>query len=194
MTNRGLDRCPVSNYDLTGLPLEHRCPECGFAYDEHTQVWRISLLTWRFGRALALGLLCFFLLAQTLLFLKRGSQSWTPATLMMFAYIAILALSLRHTYSGRRTKWFVCTAPKGVMLRLRGRGLVVVPWDEVGKVVIRLGVPAKAVFLATTAGVKHRLEWFISGKQRTHDFERSIAEGKRRYLSRAAAASVESDE
>jgi hypothetical protein len=26
--------CPRCNYDLTGLPAAHRCPECGFEYDE----------------------------------------------------------------------------------------------------------------------------------------------------------------
>lgn len=27
-------RCPVCGYDLHGLPADHRCPECGFAYTE----------------------------------------------------------------------------------------------------------------------------------------------------------------
>lgn len=27
--------CPQCDYDLTGLPDEHTCPECGFVYDTH---------------------------------------------------------------------------------------------------------------------------------------------------------------
>ena len=34
-----ITRCPVCLYDLTGLPSNHRCPECGFEYDETTRVW-----------------------------------------------------------------------------------------------------------------------------------------------------------
>ncbi|HEV2295476.1 MAG TPA: hypothetical protein VGR35_16625 [Tepidisphaeraceae bacterium] len=29
--------CPVCEYDLQGLPLVHRCPECGFAYDRNAR-------------------------------------------------------------------------------------------------------------------------------------------------------------
>lgn len=28
--------CPRCDYDLTGLPAEHTCPECGCKYDEHS--------------------------------------------------------------------------------------------------------------------------------------------------------------
>ena len=74
----GPDRCPRCNYDLRGLPPPHRCPECGLAYDEHTQIWRpaqpwrvyLVLLSysgffaivvmksysyWRSGRSLSVG-------------------------------------------------------------------------------------------------------------------------------------------
>jgi hypothetical protein len=34
-----LTKCPICRYDLTGLPASHRCPECGFEYDETTVVW-----------------------------------------------------------------------------------------------------------------------------------------------------------
>lgn len=40
--------CPACGYDLTGLPEEHRCPECGFVYDAHTIV-----IDFRLPRALA---------------------------------------------------------------------------------------------------------------------------------------------
>jgi len=36
----GLERCPRCDYDLQGLPQEHRCPECGLAYDTASRVWR----------------------------------------------------------------------------------------------------------------------------------------------------------
>jgi len=33
----GSTLCPRCDYDLSGLPVEYRCPECDFAYDEHSR-------------------------------------------------------------------------------------------------------------------------------------------------------------
>ncbi len=36
--------CPACDYDIAALPRQSRCPECGFAYDEHMfmlQGWRL---------------------------------------------------------------------------------------------------------------------------------------------------------
>jgi len=34
-----LTSCPVCEYDLTGLPEKHCCPECAFEYDPSMRVW-----------------------------------------------------------------------------------------------------------------------------------------------------------
>ena len=39
-SSKPLKRCPVCRYDLRGLPTEHRCPECGMAYDSTMRIWR----------------------------------------------------------------------------------------------------------------------------------------------------------
>lgn len=33
-----LTHCPICRYDLTGLPDQHRCPECGYDYDRDSEV------------------------------------------------------------------------------------------------------------------------------------------------------------
>jgi len=33
-----LTHCPCCKYDLTGLPDRHRCPECGYDYDRHSDM------------------------------------------------------------------------------------------------------------------------------------------------------------
>lgn len=35
-----LAQCPACRYDLTGLPSNHRCPECGLEYGDTLRVWR----------------------------------------------------------------------------------------------------------------------------------------------------------
>ena len=43
-----ITKCPVCRYDLTGLPTNHRCPECGFEYDETMRIWTAyGVPTWR---------------------------------------------------------------------------------------------------------------------------------------------------
>jgi hypothetical protein len=41
-----ITKCPVCRYDLTGLPKNHRCPECGFEYDETMVVWNTRASGW----------------------------------------------------------------------------------------------------------------------------------------------------
>jgi len=36
----GSTLCPRCDYDLQGLPVDHKCPECHFAYDATTHVWK----------------------------------------------------------------------------------------------------------------------------------------------------------
>lgn len=36
--SRRLERCPICDYRLMGLPEIHRCPECAFEYDKRMQV------------------------------------------------------------------------------------------------------------------------------------------------------------
>lgn len=41
-----ITKCPVCRYDLTGLPKNHRCPECGFEYNETMMVWLTRASGW----------------------------------------------------------------------------------------------------------------------------------------------------
>lgn len=43
-----LTNCPICNYSLTGLPDQHRCPECGYDYDRDSRMVDLSLPFQRF--------------------------------------------------------------------------------------------------------------------------------------------------
>jgi len=47
ISGQRITHCPVCNYDLTGLPKNHHCPECGFEYDESTAFWDWRVPRWR---------------------------------------------------------------------------------------------------------------------------------------------------
>ncbi len=41
-----LTTCPKCTYALTGLPSAHRCPECGFEFDEYSWAWLAPAKKW----------------------------------------------------------------------------------------------------------------------------------------------------
>ncbi len=86
-------QCPRCGYDLAALPRRHRCPECGFAYDESMFVlegWRLpDVRTWVragvvYGPVGALGLL--------ILRFEFGLLWRTLATIFVAAVIVAAAL------------------------------------------------------------------------------------------------------
>lgn len=48
MSGEPITKCPVCRYDLTGLPKNHTCPECGFEYDESMRIWYMRQPPWWF--------------------------------------------------------------------------------------------------------------------------------------------------
>jgi hypothetical protein len=49
-------KCPLCGYAIFGLPTEHTCPECGFAYDPYTKVIHLSPIMrsmWTISAAIA---------------------------------------------------------------------------------------------------------------------------------------------
>ena len=93
-----LNRCPLCNYSLRGLPDRHACPECGFSYDKQMIVERPNVKTHLLGAA-----------AYTVLFLgqsgwmaSRGGLASVPAiTYVTLAFYPLFAWYLwRRRHSG----------------------------------------------------------------------------------------------
>ena len=65
--------CPRCDYDLTGLPEQHTCPECGCGYDQHS----IGIpLTGRRHQRWALWLFIPIGGLLTVLAVQRGASGW----------------------------------------------------------------------------------------------------------------------
>jgi hypothetical protein len=91
---RLLPRCPVCDYDLTGLPDEGRCPECGFEYDNSFMMRYgrpiAGRATWPnmiFAALLSFGLLLFmaeyFLLGPGLIVIAIAYGLWLRHSVMV---------------------------------------------------------------------------------------------------------------
>lgn len=122
-------RCPVCGYSLEGLPVEHKCPECGEAYDEQTQVWRVRQWRW-------MDLVHVLMLMVAMYVLMPGlSRPNGMAVLMALALIVVtssLAYAVfRAVYYGRRGE-VVAVMPRGIFLGQPDSERMIA-WDEIAR-------------------------------------------------------------
>jgi len=126
-------QCPQCEYSLRGLPARHRCPECGFEYDEYTRVWKPR-------RPWAIYVLASFPLMILVLNLsnfriRAGLSGVWGIALSVFAVIAV-AVCVRRFFRAREANArgrYVAIAPAGLMIRIEGEP-VTLPWRNLVKV------------------------------------------------------------
>ncbi len=122
--------CPICDYDLRGLPPAHRCPECNFAYDEFTRIWRWRNPTWA---RLKLALLAAILGGSvTVMFVFR--TGWL-GTFNVCCYGAVLAVYIVDALRLHPRRAFLAITPAGVLIRGTSTSTTRVehqPWKDVG--------------------------------------------------------------
>lgn len=90
--------CPRCQYDLTGLPEKHTCPECGLEYDPHAVYVRLSLHT-RPWNQVVMGVA---LIAAAVFFPRPGLRWKENLPLILLIIVAMLPAILRLlTSSGK---------------------------------------------------------------------------------------------
>ncbi len=93
-----LTHCPICKYDLTGLPDQHRCPECGYDYDRDSEVIPLES-----PPSLGLKIVIFFPALNALLYFgrllinMRADSHW----IMLIAHLFILIGFASMLFSGR---------------------------------------------------------------------------------------------
>jgi len=123
--SRPLTHCPVCRYDLTGLPRNYRCPECGFEYDGTTLVWRTPIIP----RALLLvGWLLVYAVAQhrcdVLLIRGLGFHPRDATLIVLFLSAVLPFVGLFHP-SG-----LIIVGARGVTFRFPLGSFHFVPWRQ----------------------------------------------------------------
>jgi hypothetical protein len=111
-----LAECPKCGYDLTGLPAPHRCPECGFKYDEQMRAFRLRRGI-NVGAVIAGALLAAWFLIRLLYALRRGDWAGVEGSAILLAPIVCWQILLVLLRGRTRT---VLVTDESVIVR-RGR-------------------------------------------------------------------------
>ncbi|MCP4591218.1 MAG: hypothetical protein GY842_10760 [bacterium] len=93
---RHLECCPRCGYALEGLPVEHRCPECGLAYDQDTLIIRQAAFTPVIAVVMGLA----FVALVVIEFTETGQDAFLEGLGFGAFGVAMLAFGLRSL--GRR--------------------------------------------------------------------------------------------
>jgi len=120
--------CPRCDYDLTGLPAVHACPECGCRYDEHS----IGIpLTARRYELLGVCMVGFFFTFLTWLKLRRGAARWEFLVDLLMPVVFLAGVGWRfQKRAGLPTR--LTLDRDGVALMTPGQEPVRWAWGEIG--------------------------------------------------------------
>lgn len=135
-----LKQCPMCGYSLEGLPSEHKCPECGEAYDTDVRVWQPHLdLSLKYAPYWIPILLLLLLLPQAVI---GSPMTFNPiqAITMLIGVLTIGALGglIIRWANTTRLGPLLALMPRGVFIRYRGRESFVA-WKDIRSVELVFG-------------------------------------------------------
>ncbi len=118
--------CPRCDYDLTGLPESHQCPECGCPYDSFSTAIH---LTGRRNQYLWLVLYPLALALPNVLRVARGRvvELWTAGAALLGAVVVTIILVARR--AGLPTRLILHR--EGLELVTPGQEPLTWRWDEI---------------------------------------------------------------
>ncbi|MCG8404396.1 MAG: hypothetical protein MI923_04265 [Phycisphaerales bacterium] len=170
--------CPICDYSLVGLPVEHRCPECGFQFDQQTMIWekrytqRLRNLV-RFLGFLYLGFFLFMLLVILIL-----SGAYIDKFLILAIFFAVCVVPFLVFNSRRR---LAAVSPSGVILRLKKGKSKTLPWNAVREARSNRKSSPTATYLVTKHGRKIYVGEVLETPQDVIQFTQAIDDGVKQH-------------
>lgn len=177
--------CHRCDYDLTGLPQQHRCPECGLAYDDSVRTWKPAD-HWVFLASPAL------LLFQQLMGFINPTISFSSFRWpLLLTATAVCSWSLIHGISRWRLGYKLVLAPEGVLVRDERKDYCF-PFESIK----RLDVEPKPGYFRNVVRVKIMpvkgascdLSRFLTTNAKVREFEREFEQALLRLRSRCTTA------
>jgi len=124
MSGEPISKCPVCRYDLTGLPKNHTCPECGFALHESMLIWWTN----RKKRAHVFDYIPHeVLIGAPLLLGAVGLAAWDWRSLAVCFVIAVFLLGY---YLRPSRHWFVILSDIGLTHGVQGGEWKFYRWEQ----------------------------------------------------------------
>ena len=130
-----ISKCPTCGYSWNGLPDEGACPECGLAFDQQSNVWKMSARV----STIFLTALCLFLaLASTCVVPEMfpGSDVWGSLVALFFIVLAfwISVYILRSLWKSV----YIASMKNVVLLKPSDKMTPdLVPWEQVYRIEVR---------------------------------------------------------
>jgi hypothetical protein len=166
--------CPMCNYALNGLPAVHACPECGFEYDEDTQVW-----LGRMHKSLLILLIVvgIFQLASPAMkwldaYLNGMPRSWYP----VYSSLPNLAVGLFVSWvcwRQSRRGWMASINPKGIAFSTPWRSRAMIPWNAIEGVAYKEGWRGNVVIIRLMSGRTRNIRGVFPKLQDSEAFQES---------------------
>lgn len=187
-----LQVCPYCDYRLTGLPVEHRCPECGNAFDRRWRVFgRRSLWNthWRIPMAIVLAFFTLLILYATAFGIYEFKPDKLAGAIGNCVYFGgLYALLLYGIFS--RPQSFIAVGPDDLMIYYRRNRCETMPWRDINS--IQLMLASKSIGFTLNGQQKRiRLFTFFRGDPVEADrCVKAMKDAHRSWASRNAATAA----